>query len=779
MKNKQNEKSRLFRRALCVFLSLCVAFGSFAFTVNAENENEVNTIKPVGIKYHLSASSWDYKGAEETLSMYVDVEKLKNILLEGISSAQVMIDLTEFFLPVTISKALTTYVFYGMPEAFNVYEVGYSYSGNELININFSFRDFADTKAEYSKCYSDMKKKADAILDGIENNPMLSDTEKALLLHDRLCVSVQYEYYGASEAAHTAYGAFVNGSAVCQGYTMAYMYLLNRVGIKNYYCASDGLYHAWNIVYIDGKPYHVDTTWDDVSWDDGERGVEGYVAHTNFLRSTNGIISTGHDKTDFDSSPTDTKYDNYYWQNSETEFQLIGNKLYYIDNVNHKLMCADDGSELADINSVWKAYGNMIWVGSFARLSSASGVLLYSLADGIYEYNVYVGENRKIYTPSMAAGFSVFGFTYRDGYIVMDINNAPAYMGIDNLYTQRVKHTIDNHKMYKITADVTDAKTEYYVGEAFDSRNVIITAHFYDGTRQLIESGISFSGFESSSAGAKTVVVQYDDFYVSYKVNVRTPVIDFSKNEITIKENEEKLLSVTTEPSDLNIKWRTDSSAVSVDNGKIKGLKKGTATVIAEITYCGKAYSAAVNVTVVCGHLKKEIHAEKPPTTSSAGYTQGIYCPDCKIYIEGHREIPAISNVFTESEYVKSDGKNVRMITGILVRELLWQAPGGYVVHADGTPAGDSEFVCTGMRLVLSDESFLDIAVYGDVNGDGRVSSADARLALRGSVGLEKYDEASAFYVAANIDRSNKLLAGDARLILRSVVNLDWIGDWI
>ena len=177
-----------------MILALCTAFASSAFTVSADNE--VHTIKPEGIEYHLASSSWDYKGAEEALSLYTDTEKLKNTLLEGISSAQVMIDLTEFFLPVTISKALTTYVFYGMPEAFNVYEVGYSYSGNDLININFSFRDFADTKAEYSKCYSDMKKKADSILDGIENNPMLSDAEKALLLHDRLCVSVQYEYYG-------------------------------------------------------------------------------------------------------------------------------------------------------------------------------------------------------------------------------------------------------------------------------------------------------------------------------------------------------------------------------------------------------------------------------------------------------------------------------------------------------------------------------------------------------------------------------------------------------
>ena len=67
----------------------------------------------------------------------------------------------------------------------------------------------------------------------------------------------------------------------------------------------------------------------------------------------------------------------------------------------------------------------------------------------------------------------------------------------------------------------------------------------------------------------------------------------------------------------------------------------------------------------------------------------------------------------------------------------------------------------------------------GDVDADGKVTASDARLALRGSVGLENYKESSPYYAAANTDPSDKLSASDARYILRCSVGLEWAGDII
>lgn len=61
----------------------------------------------------------------------------------------------------------------------------------------------------------------------------------------------------------------------------------------------------------------------------------------------------------------------------------------------------------------------------------------------------------------------------------------------------------------------------------------------------------------------------------------------------------------------------------------------------------------------------------------------------------------------------------------------------------------------------------------GDTDGDGVLSASDARLALRGAVGLETYAAGSPEFIAADADHDNTLTAGDARLILRAAVGLE------
>jgi len=55
--------------------------------------------------------------------------------------------------------------------------------------------------------------------------------------------------------------------------------------------------------------------------------------------------------------------------------------------------------------------------------------------------------------------------------------------------------------------------------------------------------------------------------------------------------------------------------------------------------------------------------------------------------------------------------------------------------------------------------------VLGDVDGDGQVSAADARLALRAAVGLELLTKEQ--MTAADVDNDGKITAADARQILK------------
>ena len=77
----------------------------------------------------------------------------------------------------------------------------------------------------------------------------------------------------------------------------------------------------------------------------------------------------------------------------------------------------------------------------------------------------------------------------------------------------------------------------------------------------------------------------------------------------------------------------------------------------------------------------------------------------------------------------------------------------------------------------MADGKQYTIVVFGDADGDGKVSAADARLALRASVDLEDYSENSCYYKAANID-GDTLSSSDARLILRASVDLEDPKSW-
>ena len=70
-------------------------------------------------------------------------------------------------------------------------------------------------------------------------------------------------------------------------------------------------------------------------------------------------------------------------------------------------------------------------------------------------------------------------------------------------------------------------------------------------------------------------------------------------------------------------------------------------------------------------------------------------------------------------------------------------------------------------------------ASLGDVNGDNKITAADARLALRAAVGLEQFTAGTAAFAACDADENGKITAADARSILRAAVGLDilWLGS--
>ena len=123
----------------------------------------------------------------------------------------------------------------------------------------------------------------DEFLSGIDTS--ISEYSTICQIHDRLIDLVNYNdpvagnlfiSFNGQDLAHTAYGALVCDSsgnpnyAVCDGYSLAFEYLLQQCGIEAVFvCGKAGSSpedaggHAWNMVKMDGEWYEVDSTWDD------------------------------------------------------------------------------------------------------------------------------------------------------------------------------------------------------------------------------------------------------------------------------------------------------------------------------------------------------------------------------------------------------------------------------------------------------------------------------------------------------------------------------------
>lgn len=410
------------KRVISFVLAFLLLLGCFSVSASADNGKKTMGLTRTLQLYGAGSSNYE-ENIESTLSQYVSVTVFINDVKNAIANCQPTLEVTDYNLPATqtVFNAICDYIFYECPEIFNVDEMGCEYWTNtgKMASLNFTYHSYADTSEEYADCKNKMQAVSKVLLAGIQDNDELTDEQKLLLLHDRLVVWNEYGYSDTATAieSHSAYGAFVNRISVCQGYTMAYMYLLDSIGIESYYCSSEDLNHAWNIVYLDGKKYHVDVTWDDAGFE------LGAVGHDNFLRSSEGIYQTGHEALDYDTTPTDTKYDNYFWQNSDTEFQLVDNEIYYVDSDTEEIRRYSDKKRLCSVAATWEASDDAYWVDNFTCLSSDGSSLFYSQPKAIYKYDLITNISEKIYTPSIDENEFIFSFTYEAGNLICDIYN--------------------------------------------------------------------------------------------------------------------------------------------------------------------------------------------------------------------------------------------------------------------------------------------------------------------------------------------------------------------
>ena len=98
------------------------------------------------------------------------------------------------------------------------------------------------------------------------------------------------------------------------------------------------------------------------------------------------------------------------------------------------------------------------------------------------------------------------------------------------------------------------------------------------------------------------------------------------------------------------------------------------------------------------------------------------------------------------------------------------------IVDKHGKAVASDALVGTGAKIQIIDNSGKVINTYTvcvptDVDGNGKTTAADARLALRGSAKLEKVE--GVYATASDMNDDGKITAADARKILRISAGLE------
>lgn len=128
-----------------------------------------------------------------------------------------------------------------------------------------------------------VNKQVKAILQQIIT-PGMNNHQKVKVIHDWVVLNLKYDN---TYSKYTAYEGLQSGAAVCQGYSLLTYKLLLGAGIPNKIVEGTAKpeggvtqSHAWNLVQLDGRWYHLDTTWDDPL-----PGTAGEVSTVYYMRT--------------------------------------------------------------------------------------------------------------------------------------------------------------------------------------------------------------------------------------------------------------------------------------------------------------------------------------------------------------------------------------------------------------------------------------------------------------------------------------------------------------
>ena len=229
-------------------------FNDVSSTGEAVDENEIEKLKDSTVEWKNLSFDTRYNPYYTMLS-----NNEKNLYKQVYANANNIVSTFKPASSVSISevKNVMEAIYDDHPELFWI-NTSYTYKYTKDNNVVQIVLDFNET----SNNINQSKKVFDSEVNKIINNAKKysSNYLREKYVYDTLVTTIKYDKNASMN--QSAYSAIVNKKTICAGYSRAFQYILNRLGIPTYYVVGvANVNHAWNIVKLDDGYYNVDLTW--------------------------------------------------------------------------------------------------------------------------------------------------------------------------------------------------------------------------------------------------------------------------------------------------------------------------------------------------------------------------------------------------------------------------------------------------------------------------------------------------------------------------------------
>lgn len=425
---KRNINYRFSKKIVCMLIVMLMLLGSFLG----------GAVSAAEVKYNISTVEVDPLKQESGVLGFSDA--LCDSLAEQLRSHSKYIYITGYSVPIADASSLFTAVLFKNPDLFYVDPTKIGYANDGSGNIALLAPGYLYTQEELPSKVQEVEDKADLLLSDIGVD--WDQATQVLRVHDELILDCEYakteleKGAAANPEIYTAYGALVNGEAVCQGYTLGYNYILSKLGIDTSVVISYAMNHSWTMAKIDGDYYHIDVTWDDPTYD-----KLGQAYHTYFMKSDSYLKSETSANKHYDwvadKNATDTSYDNMFWHRVTTQIIYENENYYYISNISSQsykgYLVKYDGiknTPLVEIGDRWYANkeNNSYWMSNFSYLDRCGDKLYYNTTQKVYSVNLDGTDKKEVY--SLSDSEKKLGDIYGikigdDNYIYLSLSSSP------------------------------------------------------------------------------------------------------------------------------------------------------------------------------------------------------------------------------------------------------------------------------------------------------------------------------------------------------------------